>query len=101
MDWNKVRNSPQRTPEPPRKLVEMCWRMRSLQKASRILSCGIYRDNAPGLEVRSGYSEDHFLRSQRTSEIGSAARDRRGMATSGDRQGRIHGTDRRRDTRDQ
>ena len=46
--------------------------MRSLQKASRILSCSIYRDNAPGLEVRAGYREDDFQRSQRTAEIGSA-----------------------------
>ena len=72
MDWNKVRNSPGHTPEPRLELVELCWRMRSLQKSSRILSCGIYRDNAPGFEVRCGYSEEHLLRSQRTAEIGSA-----------------------------
>ena len=46
--------------------------MRSLQKSTRILSCGIYRTAAPGLEVRAGYSEDDLLRSQRTAEIGSA-----------------------------
>jgi len=45
--------------------------MRSLQKASRILSCGIYRTGAPGLEVRAGYSDEDLLRSQRAAEIGS------------------------------
>jgi hypothetical protein len=46
--------------------------MRSLQKSTRILSCGIYRTTAPGVEVRAGYSDDDLLRSQRTAEIGSA-----------------------------
>jgi len=45
--------------------------MRSLQKASRILSCGIYRTGAPGLEVRAAYSDEDLLRSQRAAEIGS------------------------------
>ena len=72
MDWNKVRSSPGRTHKPRLELVELRWRMRSRQKATRILSCGIYRDNAPGVEVRCGYSEEHLLRSQRTAEIGSA-----------------------------
>ena len=53
MDWNKVRNSPGDTPETRLELIETCWRMGSSQKATRILSCGIYRDNAPGLEVRA------------------------------------------------
>jgi len=65
-------NGPRPVREPLLTLAETCWRMRSLQKASRILSCGIYGDNAPGLEVRCGYSDDHLLRSQRTAEIGSA-----------------------------
>jgi hypothetical protein len=79
VDWNNVRNSRNvrrnsrgHIAEPRLELVELCGRMRSLQKASRILACGIYRDNAPGLEVRCGYSEEHLLRSQRTAEIGSA-----------------------------
>jgi hypothetical protein len=72
MDWTKVRNSPVHTPEPRLELIETCWRMRSLQKATRILSCRIYQTNAPGLEVRAAYSDENLLRSQRTAEIGSA-----------------------------
>ncbi len=36
-----------------------------------MLTCGIYRTAAPGLEVRCGYGEEHLLRSQRVAEIGS------------------------------
>jgi hypothetical protein len=45
--------------------LETCWRMRSP-------SGRIYRDDAPGLEVRAGYGEEDPLRSQRAVEIGSA-----------------------------
>ena len=52
------------TPRPPREprleLVELCWRMRSQQKATRILECGIYRTDA-GLEVRAGYGVQDLL----------------------------------------
>ena len=37
-----------------------------------MLECGIYRTDAPGLEVRCGYGEDGLLRSQRSAEIGRA-----------------------------
>jgi hypothetical protein len=72
MDWNKVRDSPREPAGGRLDLVDTCWRMRSLQKSTRILSCGIHRTNAPGLEVRAGYSEEDLLRSQRTADIGCA-----------------------------
>ena len=37
--------------------------------SGRIVSCGIYRTDAPGLEVRVGFSDVDLLRSQRTAEI--------------------------------
>jgi hypothetical protein len=42
--------------------------MRSLQKATRIVTCSIYRDGA-GLEVRVGYSELDLLRSERVGDV--------------------------------
>lgn len=40
--------------------------------SGRVLSCGVYRTDAPGLEVRTGYGDDDLLRSQRVAEIGAA-----------------------------
>lgn len=55
---------------PTLKLLETCWRVRT--PSGRVVSCGIYADNAPGLEVRAGFSEEDLLKSQRSAEIGSA-----------------------------
>jgi hypothetical protein len=52
-------------------LLETCWQMRSLQKATRILQCGIYR-TAAGLEVRAGYVPDDLLQSQLARDIDTA-----------------------------
>src|SRR5262245_24988862 len=35
------------------------------------LVCGIYRTEAPGLEVRAGFSDEDVIRAQRVIEIGS------------------------------
>ena len=51
--WEE-RFRPQPGREPELTLLEPCWRMRSRQKATRVLECGIYRV-ATGLEVRCGY----------------------------------------------
>jgi hypothetical protein len=40
--------------------------------SGRVITCGIYRTEAPGVEVRAGFSEDDLIRSERTAEIGSA-----------------------------
>ena len=65
MDWDRTiyREHKERKHAPQLELVESCWHMRSLQKATRILGCGIYR-TAAGLEVRAGYMPDDLLRSQ-------------------------------------
>ena len=53
-----------RAPREPRlELVELSWRMQSLQKATRILECGIYNTET-GLEVRVGYSPEDILHTQ-------------------------------------
>jgi hypothetical protein len=63
--------APHRPPSPPRlELLETCWQMRT--PSGRVISCGIYLTEGPGLEVRAGFSEDDLLRSQRTAEIGTA-----------------------------
>ena len=72
MDWDNVRGEKPRPPVqlPLLLLLETCWRMKT--PSGRVVSCGIYRTDGPGLEVRAGLSEDDLLRSQRTAEIGSA-----------------------------
>lgn len=52
-------------------LVETCWRMRS-KYTQRILECTITRDDAPGFEVRGGYSADDMLYSRRVGTIADA-----------------------------
>jgi hypothetical protein len=70
MDWNNVRAAAQRPADPPAAaLLETCWQLRA--PSGRVISCGIFRDAAPGL-VRCGFSEDDLLRSQRAAEIGTA-----------------------------
>jgi hypothetical protein len=39
-------------PEPRRDLVETCWRFRA--PSGRAVTCAIYCDTAPGLDVRAG-----------------------------------------------
>jgi hypothetical protein len=71
MDWNKAKSVAQPAADPPRAtLLEICWHLRA--PSARVITCSIVRDNAPGLEVRCGFSDDDLLRSQRASEIGSA-----------------------------
>ena len=55
---------------PTLRLVRACWRMRG--PSGKVLECGIYRTQGPGVEVRCGYGADDLLRSQRTAEIGRA-----------------------------
>jgi hypothetical protein len=49
--------------EPSLELVETCWRLRSREKADRVLECAIYA-SAIGLELRAGYGPDDLLKSQ-------------------------------------
>lgn len=69
-----MRTWEERTPkakrEPTLELLETCWRMTGPR--GRVLGCGIYRTEGPGVEVRCGYGEDDLLRSQRSAEMGSA-----------------------------
>ena|SRR5687768_585246 len=59
--WDQ-RMGPRRPQEPRLELVEMVWRMRSQQKAMRIVECGVYRTDA-GLEVRCSYEESRIVSS--------------------------------------
>lgn len=70
MDWEAIRGGARRETVPRLHLIEVCWRMRG--RAGRVVTCGIYRIDGPGLEVRAGFSDDDLLRSQRAAEIGSA-----------------------------
>jgi hypothetical protein len=72
MDWDNVRGEKPRQPPalPVLDLLETCWRVAGT--SGRAISCGIYRTQGPGVEVRAGFSEDDLVRSQRTADIGSA-----------------------------
>lgn len=67
--WEE-RMTPAPRREPRLELVETVWQMRSQQKATRILECGVYRTDV-GLEVRCGYGADDLLYSMAVAEIGS------------------------------
>jgi hypothetical protein len=72
MDSDNVRGEKPRRPAalPALDLLETSWRVKA--PSGRIITCGIYRTDAPGLEVRVGFSEDDLLRSQRTADVASA-----------------------------
>ena len=65
MDWDKVRTTPTPLEPPTATLIEVCWRIRTPR--GKVVTCGVYRDAAPGVDVRTGVDEDDLLRSQRTS----------------------------------
>ena len=65
------RMTPRATRTPRLELVELSWRMRSLQKATRILECGIYRTDT-GLEVRAGYGLEDLLHSKLCATVSDA-----------------------------
>ncbi len=55
-------------PSPPRlERVESCWYAQG--PSGKTVTCGIYTTDAPGFEVRAGYTEDDLLYSQRVSTI--------------------------------
>ena len=43
------------------------------------MDCGVYRDGAPGVDLRAGFDEHDLLRSQRESGVGPAQGDRGGV----------------------
>ncbi len=70
MDWSKARVDAKPADVPTATLVEVSWQLRA--PSGRVITCGIYRDSAPGLDVRAQFSDDDLLRSQRAPEIGTA-----------------------------
>lgn len=60
MDWATSGHTPGRTDPAAPDLVELVWRVRG--PSGKVLTCGIYRTTAPGLEVRVGYSLDDILK---------------------------------------
>jgi hypothetical protein len=51
-------------------LLEEHWRL--VGPSGSILTCGAYRPKGPGVEVRAGYSVDHFHCTQRVANIAVA-----------------------------
>jgi hypothetical protein len=71
MDWDRVRSKPARSDPPAPEVLEVCWRVRTPN--NKVVTCGIFRDAAPGVEVRASFSHDDLLlRSERAPEIGTA-----------------------------
>ena len=59
------------TSTPRLERVEVSWRMRRLQKATRFLECGIYRTDT-GFEVRAGYGLEDLLHTRLCATIDDA-----------------------------
>lgn len=47
--------------EPRLERIEICWRV--VGPSKRVLTCALYRTDAPGVEVRSSYTEDSLVSS--------------------------------------
>ena len=65
-------------------MLETCWELGTAR--GRMLTCGIYRTDAPGLEVRAGLNEDDLLRSAHPDEHRRSAATRGRAARSGGRE---------------
>ena len=71
MDWDRVYTPGPPPPGPPEPIVvEVCWRIRTPN--NHVLTCGIFQDAAPGLDVRAFFNADELIRSERAAEIGAA-----------------------------
>ena len=67
MDWATHDHQPGKDRKLPRlDLIEVCWRV--VGPSTHVIECGIYRTDA-GLEVRCGYSAEHLLRSEFSTDI--------------------------------
>ena len=62
------RMAPKAPREPRLELVELCWRMRHVQKGTPILECAIWRTDV-GLEVCAGYGQDELIYSMMISSV--------------------------------
>lgn len=68
--------------DPSLEHVETCWRLRSREKADRVLKCAIYA-TAIGLELRAGYGLDDLMKSQTFVDAANAeSADRRARAVA-------------------
>ena len=71
MDWdwdNTLRNRDLRPqPIPVLELFEEHWRV--MAPTGRAVTCAAYRLDGPGGELRAGYSQDEFHRSQRVTDL--------------------------------
>lgn len=63
--------TPQPRPAPRLELLEERGRLRF---GRRVVTCGIYRTDAPGVEVRASFSEGDLLLSQRVRDLDAARR---------------------------
>jgi hypothetical protein len=48
-------------------LIEEHWRV--MPPTGRVVTCAAYRIDGPGIEVRAGYSVDHFHQTQRVADL--------------------------------
>ena len=73
MDWNSYRfdrRSGDKPGPPPPKLLEVRWRIRGPSR--EVVECGIYKVNAPGVELRAAYGDGTLVRTRRIANIESA-----------------------------
>ena len=73
MDWTRGTHDAatlNRSEPPAATLVEICWYIRTPN--AKLITCGVYRDSAPGFDVRAQFAADDLLRSHRVPAIGTA-----------------------------
>jgi hypothetical protein len=68
MDWanSDHKPTPRAAPAAPT-LLEECWRV--VGPSKKPITCGIYVDGGPGVELRAGYAPDDLVRSQRAANV--------------------------------
>src|SRR5687767_14304352 len=81
MDWDRVRSAPASNDPASPVALEVCWRVRT--PSNRVVTCGLFRDEAPGVEVRAFFTDDDLIRSQPNRGDRNRARDRRGVEAGG------------------
>ena len=68
-DWDNAVRDARRHPHPLRllEMIEEHWRV--MGPNGRVITCAAYAVDGPGVEVRAGYSVDHFHCTRRVTDL--------------------------------
>jgi hypothetical protein len=71
-EWNDTHVKPNQRPRPLQVLEMLREHWRVVGPSGRVITCAVYRVDAPGLQLRAGYSAEEFLRAQRVADLTQA-----------------------------